>query len=123
MIFKRLKKKSNQKYLNKNLNNRKPLVDDRIIQSVGVILNNNEFRDADQLLSLLRSIDIKENKIKFNMADAKEVASYGYKAMQKGNVVAVPGVFNKFLANLPRLMPRNLAASIVRKIQEKNRED
>ena len=65
MIFKRLKKKSNQKYLNKNLNNRKPLVDDSIIQSVGVILNNNEFRDADQLLSLLRSIDIKENKIKF----------------------------------------------------------
>ena len=64
MIFKRLKKKSNQKYLNKNLNNRKPLVDDSIIQSVGVILNNNEFRDADQLLSLLRSIDIKENKIK-----------------------------------------------------------
>lgn len=69
------------------------------------------------------SEDTKENKIKFNMADAKEVASYGYKAMQKGNVVAVPGVFNKFLANLPRLMPRNLAASIVRKIQEKNRED
>ena len=65
MIFKRLKKKSNQKYLNKNLNNRKPLVDDSIIQSVGVILNNNDFSDADQLLSLLRSIDIKENKIKF----------------------------------------------------------
>ena len=52
------------------------------------------------------SEDAKENKIKFNMANAKEVAAYGYKAMLKGTVVAVPGVFNKFLANLPRLMPR-----------------
>jgi short-subunit dehydrogenase len=69
------------------------------------------------------SEDAKENKIKFNMANAKDVASYGYKALLNGKVVAVPGVFNKFLANLPRLMPRNLAASIVRKIQEKNRED
>jgi len=65
MIFKRLKKKSNQKYLNNSLNNRKPLVDESVIQSVGVILNSNEFKDSDQLLSLLRSLDIKENKIKF----------------------------------------------------------
>ena len=65
MIFKRLKKKSNQKYLNNSLNNRTPLVDERVIQSVGVILNSNEFKNSDQLLSLLRSLDIKENKIKF----------------------------------------------------------
>ena len=67
MIFKRLKKKSNQKYLNNSLNNRTPLVDESVIQSVGVILNSNEFKDSDQLLSLLRSLDIKENKIKFNI--------------------------------------------------------
>jgi short-subunit dehydrogenase len=69
------------------------------------------------------SEDAKENKIKFNMANAKEVALYGYKAMLKGKTYAIPGGFNKFLATLPRFMPRNTATSIVRKIQEKNRED
>lgn len=63
------------------------------------------------------------NKISFNMACPKAVAAYGYKAMLKGKVVAVPGVFNKFLANLPRFLSRNRTTSIVRKIQEKNRED
>ena len=62
-----------------------------------------------------------DNKIQFNMASAKKVAEYGYKAMQSGKIVAVPGVFNKLLSNLPRLMPRKMAASIVRKIQDKNR--
>jgi len=69
------------------------------------------------------SEDAKDNKIKFNMANAKEVAAYGYKAMLKGKTYAIPGFFNKFLATLPRLMTRNAAASIVRKIQEKNRDD
>ena len=63
------------------------------------------------------------NKLKFNMACAKEVALYGYKAMLKGKSYAIPGGFNKFLAALPRFIPRNTATSIVRKIQAKNRED
>jgi len=67
--------------------------------------------------------DSSENKISFNMASAKDVAAYGYKAMKKGKPVAIPGTFNKFLATLPRFIPRNMAANIVRKIQEKNRED
>lgn len=66
--------------------------------------------------------DSSENKITFNMAGAKEVAAYGYKAMTKGKVYAIPGKFNKLLATLPRIMPRNVAASIVKRIQEKNRE-
>ncbi|MEP3838948.1 MAG: SDR family oxidoreductase [Algibacter sp.] len=61
------------------------------------------------------------NKIKFNMACPKQVALYGYKAMLKGKSYAIPGGFNKFLAALPRFMPRNTATSIVRKIQTKNR--
>ena len=69
------------------------------------------------------SEDASENKIKFNMANAKEVAKYGYKALLKGKAYAIPGGFNKFLATLPRFVPRNMASSIVRKIQEKNRED
>ena len=69
------------------------------------------------------SEDSKDNKITFNMANAKEVAVYGYKAMMKGKTYAIPGGFNKFLATLPRFMPRNAASAIVRLIQEKNRED
>jgi len=57
------------------------------------------------------------------MASAKDVAAYGYKAMMKGKVYAIPGNFNKLLATLPRMMPRNTAAAIVKRIQEKNRED
>ncbi|AUC80761.1 SDR family oxidoreductase [Lacinutrix sp. Bg11-31] len=63
------------------------------------------------------------NKISFNMACPKAVAAYGYKAMLKGKVVAVPGVLNKLLANLPRFLSRNRTTSIVRKIQEKNRKE
>ncbi|GAA4886045.1 SDR family oxidoreductase [Flaviramulus aquimarinus] len=69
------------------------------------------------------SENICDNKIKFNMACAKEVALYGYKAMLKGKTYAIPGGFNKFLAALPRFIPRNTATYIVRKIQIKNRAD
>lgn len=62
-----------------------------------------------------------ENKIKFNVACPKEVAEYGYDAMKKGKVVAIPGNFNKFLSKLPRFVPRRTATAIIRKIQEKNR--
>lgn len=62
------------------------------------------------------------NKISFNMACAKKVAAYGYNAMNKGKTVAVPGAFNKFVAGLPRILSRNRATAIVRKLQEKNRD-
>lgn len=68
------------------------------------------------------SADSSENKIGLNMACPKDVATYGYNAMQKGKVVAIPGVFNKFLAALPRVLTRNRTTKIVRKIQDKNRE-
>jgi hypothetical protein len=67
--------------------------------------------------------DSSENKISINMASAKDVAAYGYKAMMNGKPVAIPGAFNKFLAILPRFLPRNMATNIVRKIQLKNREE
>ncbi|WP_417195942.1 SDR family NAD(P)-dependent oxidoreductase [Bizionia sp.] len=66
--------------------------------------------------------DCSENKITFNMASAQAVAAYGYKCMMKGKCVAIPGGINKILGTLPRFIPRNMAANIVRKIQEKNRE-
>ena len=64
-----------------------------------------------------------DNKIKFNIACPKAVAEYGYEAMQKGKVVAIPGNINKFLSKLPRFVPRRTATAIIRKIQEKNREN
>ncbi len=63
-----------------------------------------------------------ENKIKFNIACPKQVAEYGYEAMQKGKVVAIPGNFNKFLSKLPRFVSRRTATAVIRKIQEKNRD-
>lgn len=63
-----------------------------------------------------------KNKISFNMACAKDVAAYGYKAMHNGRVVAIPGLFNKFLSVLPRMLTRNRTTKIVRKIQDKNRD-
>lgn len=62
-----------------------------------------------------------ENKINFNIACPKEVAAYGYKAMLKGKVIAVPGFFNKLLSNLPRVLTRNRVRAIVRSVQDKNR--
>ncbi|AEH01619.1 SDR family oxidoreductase [Lacinutrix sp. 5H-3-7-4] len=62
-----------------------------------------------------------ENKINFNIACPNAVAVYGYKAMHKGRVVAIPGMFNKFLATLPRFLTRNRVRTIVRNVQDKNR--
>ena len=62
-----------------------------------------------------------KNKISFNMACPKKVAKYGYEAMLKGKTVAIPRRFNKLLAIMPRFVPRNVATTIVRKLQEKNR--
>ena len=64
----------------------------------------------------------KTNKISFNIATASKVAEYGYKAMMRGKTLAIPGVTNKILSFLPRILPRKIATAVVRKIQEKNRE-
>lgn len=61
------------------------------------------------------------NKIKFNIGCPKEVAKYGYNAMEKGKTVAIPGNINKLLSKLPRFVSRNSATAIIRKIQEWNR--
>lgn len=61
------------------------------------------------------------NKISFNIACPKKVAKYGYQAMQKGKVVAIPGNLNKFLSKLPRFVSRGTATAVIRRIQERNR--
>jgi hypothetical protein len=39
--------------------------------------------------------------------------------MERGKLVAVPGLFNKFSVIVPRFLPRNAALRIVRKQHEK----
>ncbi len=63
-----------------------------------------------------------KNKLSLRMADANEVATYGYKALKQHKTIAIPGFFNKFLAFLPRILPRTIVTSIVHKIQTSNRE-
>jgi len=65
MFLQRFKKKSIQNHINKILNSRNISVNDNKIESVGVILNLDEFNEQEDLRRFLKSIGIMENKIKF----------------------------------------------------------
>ncbi len=58
--------------------------------------------------------------IKFNIADARSVAEFGFQGLMSGKVVLVPGIWNKLSAFLPRLLSRNRVAKMVGNIQRKN---
>lgn len=53
-----------------------------------------------------------------NMMDAQTVAKIGYRALMEGKTVAIPGLKNKFLAEIVRFTPRNLVTKIVKNMQE-----
>lgn len=55
---------------------------------------------------------------RFGIADAADVAKYGYDAMMSGKRLAIPGIKNKILAQANRLAPRSLSAKIARIAQE-----
>ncbi len=50
---------------------------------------------------------------------AKKVALRGIKAAQRGDRVCVPGLFNRFLIQIPRLVPRRAMTDFIRRIQAK----
>jgi uncharacterized protein len=50
---------------------------------------------------------------------SKEVAEYGYKAMMRGQTVAIHGFMNSIMANSVRFLPRALVVKTTRKIQDK----
>lgn len=52
------------------------------------------------------------------MMDAATVARMGYQGLMKGKPRVIPGLGNRLLVETPRVMPRNLVARVVRKIQE-----
>jgi len=53
--------------------------------------------------------------------DAATVAKAGYRGMQKGKRIVVPGLINKLLVYGSRFMPRRLLTKIVRQMQESRR--
>jgi len=65
MFLKRLQKKSNRIFINKVLNSRNISVNENKIESVGIILNLDEFNEHEDLILFLKSLGIMENKIKF----------------------------------------------------------
>jgi short-subunit dehydrogenase len=52
------------------------------------------------------------------LAKADDVARYGVKAMNKGDVVAVPGLMNKIMATSIRFSPRPVVRRLVHKVQD-----
>jgi hypothetical protein len=64
MILKGFKEKSNKKYLNKVLAQRKINVDANKINSLGVVLNVDEFNDYDTFRELAEYLKIRPNKLK-----------------------------------------------------------
>ena len=65
MFLRRFKDKSNQKFINHLLEEQKRIVPGGKVDSVGVLLNFNEFNQYDQFRKMLKEIGIKDNKVKF----------------------------------------------------------
>ena len=55
---------------------------------------------------------------KVGVAKADEVAKFGYKAMMRGQRVAIPGMRNKIMVQAERFAPRNLVTRFARLAQE-----
>ena len=53
-----------------------------------------------------------------NVADARDVAEFGYRALMAGWRVAIPGARNKFLVQAQRFVPRRLVARAVHRLNE-----
>lgn len=79
------------------------------------------FRTNFQQTTALYS-NVQESKAKLHTATAKKVAKKGYKAMFAGKTLVVPGFKNKLLSQAPRMLPRKLITSSIRKIQERLRK-
>ncbi len=54
----------------------------------------------------------------FGLADAADVAKYGFDAMMHGKRLAIPGIRNKIVAQANRIAPRALSAKLARIAQE-----
>jgi len=73
---------------------------------------------SDRVTSLSAS-----NKFNYSnfTSDAGRVALHGYKAMLAGKAVAVPGILNKILTEVPRVLPLRFVTSAIKLMQVKSR--
>jgi len=53
------------------------------------------------------------------LMDARTVARIGYRGLMKGKTVVVPGRRNALFSLFPRLVPRDVAAALIRQAQER----
>lgn len=56
---------------------------------------------------------------KSGVMDVKDVVEIGYQGLLSKELVIIPGLKNKLLANSVRFMPRKMVTSIVRKVQDR----
>ena len=55
------------------------------------------------------------------LLDAMAVAQAGYRAMQRGATLEIPGLRHRLLAMLPRISPRAIVPRVVRRMQGRTR--
>ena len=65
MFIKFFKNRSNRKFIKRAIESREQLIQNKKIETVGVILSMNEIKDHDKLINILKGYGINENKIKF----------------------------------------------------------
>lgn len=63
-----------------------------------------------------KTANMKENR---KTMDPKTVAKIGYEAMKEGKMRAIPGIRNKAFIAAAKITPRNIAAGLAKKVQEK----
>ena len=66
--------------------------------------------------------DIEPRLINLNLSDPENVAKYGYRSLQRGDRVAIPGLINQFLVHAVNFIPRNAVTDIMYYLQEENRK-
>lgn len=75
------------------------------------------FRTNFQKTTALNS-NVEESRSRLHTATAVKVAKKGYSGMMRGKVHVIPGLANKLMARAPRIIPRRVMTSIIRRIQE-----
>lgn len=69
-----------------------------------------------------RNSRVEESQAKLHTATAEKVAIKAYRAMMRGKSLVIPGFKNRLMSLAPRMLPRRLMTSIIRKIQERLRK-
>lgn len=60
---------------------------------------------------------------RFDVMEPAAVARAGYRGLQAGHTVIIPGILNKLVAEVPRLLPRGVLTRLVRAVQEQAEDD